>query len=387
MKIVLAIIFLLTWLLIGMAVAITAKSKAAKPPAPEVVEAIPTTAVTSEPLMTDEPLITDEPPITEAVAYVSKEPIVDTDKALYTYEEMQDDLTQFAERYAEQIVVNTLSKTVDDRRLLEVIVGNASAPKKIVIQASIHGREYINTLLVMRQIEELLMNYDTGSYNGIQYSTLLDNVAFHIIPMANPDGVTISQMGVDGIISESLRRSLAECYEHDTAGGANDDGRYWEKWKANARGVDLNRNFDAGWQEFVGSSSPSSEKYKGVEPASEIETQAILALVRKTAAVSVISYHSAGNLIYWDYGSTGEIYEADRQLAQMVSAVTGYGPQSSIQSATDAAGCSDYYVLKEGIPAITIENGGGQCPLSINEFESIWNSNKELLPALAAFYQ
>ena len=47
-----------------------------------------------------------------------------------------------------------------------------------------------------------------------------------------------------------------------------------QRWKANARGVDLNRNFDIGWASYIGAPAPYGEGYKGPSPASEPETQA-----------------------------------------------------------------------------------------------------------------
>lgn len=120
-----------------------------------------------------------------------------------------------------------------------------------------------------------------------------------------------------------------------------------------------------------------------------ITDEQALAAIKKFCLKSdpdLISYHSTGSVIYWDYGSSGEVYEKDAELAGLVSSLTGYERSSSVQSAQDAAGCSDYFVLKEYIPPVTIENGYSACPIGIEEFPSIWASNAELLPALAYNY-
>lgn len=54
--------------------------------------------------------------------------------------------------------------------------------------------------------------------------------------------------------------------------------------------------------------------------------------------------------------------------------------------ATDAAGCSDYFVLKLGIVAVTIENGGSQCPMPVEEYQPMYQRNQNLWPALAEMY-
>ena len=111
--------------------------------------------------------------------------------------------------------------------------------------------------------------------------------------MVNPDGVTISQKGVDGISDAVLKSQLEDCYQQDlVSGNAYSDSRqYFALWKANARGVDLNRNFDAGWEEYTGAANPASECYKGTSPASEAEAQAILSVSQNYDLDCCIAYH------------------------------------------------------------------------------------------------
>lgn len=314
--------------------------------------------------------------------------VVSTNTAFYTYGTMIRDLNFLKNKYFVLFGIRELAQTADQRSILDVVLGNPEADTQIIIQSAIHGREYLNTLLAMKQLEHILEQYSTAAYKGIPYAKLLEQICFHILPMTNPDGVTISQRGVHGIRSEDLRKELKACYHNDLMQGYTqaNENTYWSRFKANARGVDLNRNFDAGWEAFQGSNMPSFERYKGAAPASEIETRAILELAERNNAICVISYHSAGDLIYWDYGSKGSVYEKDRELAKLAAGVTGYPMEPTWQNETDAAGCSDYFVLKKGIAAITIENGAGTCPLSIDKFAAIWNANYRLWPALAAFY-
>jgi len=314
--------------------------------------------------------------------------IVSTGTAFYTYGNMLRDLNSLRNKYPAFFRISELGQTADQRSIIDVILGNPEADTQIIIQSTIHGREYLNTLLVMKQLEDILSQYDSAAYKGIPYAKLLDQTCFHILPMTNPDGVTICQRGVHGIQSKNLRKGLKRCYHNDLIQGhtAANENTYWLQFKANAHGVDLNRNFAAGWETFQGSDYPSFERYKGTAPASEIETQALLSIAERNNVICAVSYHSAGNLIYWDYGSKGSVYESNRELAEMAAGITGYITESTLQNETDAAGCSDYFVLKKGIAAITIENGSGTCPLSIDEFEAIWNANRQLWPALAAFH-
>lgn len=314
-------------------------------------------------------------------------PIVQVSTLAYSYDLMMENLNALKERYPGMIELNSRAETADGREIVEVILGSREAVHHILIQASIHGREHMNTVLAMNQIEDYLRGYYERRYNGVLWSDLYQDVCIHVIPMSNPDGVMISQQGADAVRDEELKQNLLQCYNRDLADGtfSGDQERYFRQWKANAKGVDLNRNFDEEWDSYIGRTRPSSERYKGDSAASEEETRAILGVLKDFELDCCISYHSYGNLIYWNYGSQGEVYEADRRLAECVSAATSYELHSTVRDSTDSAGCSDYFVLKEGIPAVTIENGGQDCPLPIEEYQPIYMRNQNLWPALAEF--
>ena len=58
---------------------------------------------------------------------------------------------------------------------------------------------------------------NNGTYMTQPLSNILGQVAFHFVPMLNPDGVTISQMGENGIQSEELRQTMQAAYAADKA--------------------------------------------------------------------------------------------------------------------------------------------------------------------------
>jgi hypothetical protein len=66
--------------------------------------------------------------------------------------------------------------------------------------------------------------------------------------------------------------------------------------RKNERGVDLNRNFDAHWEEVsygygLASDDPKSPTYRGPYPNSEPETQAVIEFIEYTKPHTVFSYH------------------------------------------------------------------------------------------------
>ena len=73
----------------------------------------------------------------------------------YTYQEMQVDLNSLKATYP-KMQMDVLGNTIDGRQLYHVVVGNPSAPHKILVHGGIHAREYISSQLVMREIVALL---------------------------------------------------------------------------------------------------------------------------------------------------------------------------------------------------------------------------------------
>ena len=317
--------------------------------------------------------------------------IVATDSALYTYDMVMRDIYFLKQRYPDLCEIIKLGTTADGRDIIDVAVGSKTASKDVIIQYSMHAREYINTLLGMKQLEELLKGMQGGAeYNGIPYSTILQDVRLHIIPLMNPDGVTISQLGFDGINSETIRADLNKIWATDNEAGRGDVNlaAYTSTWKANALGVDLNRNYDTLWEDagVGGTTEPSSARYPGPFAHSENETVALLALEEAVNCFAQIAYHSEGDLIFWNYGVEGDLYAKDEQLAQVVAATTGYPLESTVTSNQSTSGCSDYFIRELGVPSITIETGTGDCPIGIDQWDGIWSRNAQVLPAVAELF-
>lgn len=314
--------------------------------------------------------------------------IVDTSKADYTYSEMVDDLCLLNKKYKNQMKLNVLGKSYDNRNIYEVILGNQQTDKHFLILGSIHGSEYLNSLLLMKQLEYYLEAYEKKRYNGVRFKDLFEKAAFHIVPMTNPDGVTICQKGINGIVDLHLKKYIYKCYKDDLRDGITDDHyeKYLKKWKANARGVDLNRNFNAAWESINQVNHPSYRNYKGEFYESELETKILVQLTKKYNFLGTISYHSSGELIYWDYEHSLRKNECSL-MADIAAKVTGYkkGLTDNSYNNVVSGGYKDWASSKENhpIPSITVETGKGGCPLEISEFNQIWFENYNLWAAYA----
>lgn len=297
----------------------------------------------------------------------------------YTYQEMQVDLNSLKATYP-KMQMDVLGNTIDGRQLYHVVVGNPSAPHKILVHGGIHAREYISSQLVMREIVALLeMQQNNLLYHGQSVATLLQNTCIHFVPMVNPDGITLVQGGVDALNTQAAKTMVMSMAAQDQV---TDLATYLRKWKNNINGVNLNRNFDAFWQEATPKvDHPSNMFYKGTGPESEVESKALANLCRQIMPDYTISYHTQGRVIYWYFGETGNYKAKGQYLANVVHQNTGY-TISDTWSQTDAAGFKDWAVQKLDIPSVTIELGRGTSPVDESQITQMWTENDGILPDL-----
>ena len=273
--------------------------------------------------------------------------------ATYTYEQMLDDLIEFDQRYPDLVDLEIIGYTTMGEQIPVIRVGNENAKYHILFQASIHGREHATTWVLMALLDYWLDR-------GIDAYT---DTCFHIIPMVNPDGVRISQ-------TATLPDSLLAVYQNDLKNGYTSLSKeaYAKNWKANGRGVDLNRNFDAGWSSITNRTSPSSELYRGTSVFSEPETQALREYTQRYTFNTTISYHAMGSAVYYDYGNNTAVNNKGLSLGREVCSVTGYHLIDSV--GIDSAGYKDWVIQELKIPSLTVEIGSQSAPLAERELYS-----------------
>jgi g-D-glutamyl-meso-diaminopimelate peptidase len=188
-----------------------------------------------------------------------------------------------------------------------------------------------------------------------------------IVPCVNPDGVDIA---VHGAVAAGVYAPFVA-----STGMA-------ERWQANARGVDINHNFDAAWQCVkrrecaAGITAPCATRFGGCHAESEPETRALTALCRQRNPSRVLALHSQGREIYWDFGQ-----HTPRQslpLAQKMSEVSGYRVASPEPMAT-GGGFKDWFISRFHRCGFTVEMGLGQNPLPLRDFEAEYPLVKAIL--------
>ncbi len=316
----------------------------------------------------------------------AKGTIVDCSEREYSYLEMQEDLARLAGLYPQIFSYHSFGKSAAGREMYVAVLGNPNASRQILVSAGIHGREYLTPLLVMKQLEFYLGYYNTGSCGGVSYATLFDNCCFYVVPMTNPDGIMLSQAGISTVSDQTLYNRIYAAYYKDFEEGYTQQtniNEYLKIWKANANGVDLNRNFDARWSELVTMDRVSHKNYKGESAASEPETRAMVELTESLPNLqAVLCIHSQGEVLYWNCGQSTALASATRSFTAMIARANGY---YIVDERNNDASYSDWCALKKGLIAVTVETGVDACPLPISQFPTIWEDNFELF-ALSALY-
>lgn len=67
-------------------------------------------------------------------------------------------------------------------------------PINVLLNGSHHAREWISTILLMKMAEHIAVSdRNDAQWGKYRIRDLLDHVTFQIVPMVNPDGVTLQR--------------------------------------------------------------------------------------------------------------------------------------------------------------------------------------------------
>lgn len=278
--------------------------------------------------------------------------IVNLKQYCYSYSVMSEQLMELSRRY-HFLEIKSIGRSVMGRSIYMGHIGCSS--RRIHINASHHANEWITTYILMKCIEKLCEEIDRDQMS-------LEEINFDFIPMVNPDGVELCLYGLEMIMTEKQKEKLIKMNE----GVSN-----FSRWKANIRGVDLNRNYDAGFLKYKRISdkkSPSYAHYAGSMPECEPESKALAEFTRKRLYDMVIAYHTQGEVIYWNYMNV-EVPTA-KEYAIMFSEVSGYKLDVPDELAA-SGGYKDWFIETYHKPGFTIECGIGENPISVSQAENI----------------
>ncbi|MGM9943733.1 MAG: M14 family zinc carboxypeptidase [Lysinibacillus sp.] len=259
--------------------------------------------------------------------------------------------------YPDFTQLELIGKSVEGRNIHALKVGTGK--KMILMDASTHAREHMATNVLMEMIDEYTVAYANNSNFGkYNVRSVLSNVSIWFVPMVNPDGVTLVQYGPNAMKNPAQVKKINNY--------SSDFGR----WKANARGVDLNRNFDARWAGLP-KGSPSWHMYRGLAPFSEPESKALGQFMSKYPFKTNLAIHSSGQIIYWGYNEQTKFRNTN--LARLLSNTTGHSLVKSSQTAPSGAS-TVYFTKVTGMPGMTIEIApyAGNAPVPLLRWNDVW---------------
>ena len=261
------------------------------------------------------------------------------------------------------LTLSYIGTSILDRAIPILHIGTGK--RRVLYVGAHHGMEWITSLILTQFLEELCeMIKSQSRICGIYPCDLLEGYTLSIIPMLNPDGV---EYQIHGITEDNpLRDRLLEMN-----GGSLD----FSSWQANARGVDLNHNYDAGFDEYkklekeqkIKKGAPT--RYSGECAESEPEVAALCNLMRFSAPWhGVMTLHTQGEEIFSPTVKNGE---RGTVTARRLSQLTGYR-LSRAEGLAAYGGMSDWCAEKLSTPSFTMECGRGKNPLPISQASSIY---------------
>lgn len=246
--------------------------------------------------------------------------------------------------------------TAQGRHLFALVISDnvdvrEDEPAVLLVSAH-HAREIVTPLIALEAAGQLLNGYGTAP----DITAAVDSQEIWIIPVQNPDG-----------------------YNHVFVAD--------NTWRKNRRilptgiGVDLNRNYPPGWGAGCGGgTSGSSSTYQGPAPASEPETQTLIALSDDRRFAKVLDFHSSGQEARYGYGCW--THPLDSFLADEAAAFSLTAGWSGATGSSCCLAGEIHYQMKSGAHALLLETATEFQPTYFAgklEAIAVWNGIRQTL--------
>lgn len=265
----------------------------------------------------------------------------------YSYQRMTEDLMRLCRTFP-FLAVDSIGQSVAGREIPAVRLG--TGPIEIHYNAAMHANEWITAPILMRFLEEAAYAYMRGiCYRGRDMQHIFSKTSLWAVPMINPDGVEMV---------------LAEPHS-------------FSNWKANLRGIDLNDQFPAHWEEERARRSvhmPGERDYGGEAPLTEPEAMALASFTCLHDFQLVLALHTQGREIYWNYRDLEP--PCSEAIAARLAHVSGY---KAVKLSDSDAGYKDWFIQEFRRPGFTVEVGLGTNPLSPEWLPQLYEEVADLL--------
>lgn len=288
----------------------------------------------------------------------------------YTYNVLENDIKGLQARYP-FLEVGSIGESVAGRNLYYIRLGEGE--NKVLYNAAHHSLEWITTPVLMKFIENFLINYTEGKkMQEYDLDSIWNRTSIYIVPMVNPDGIDLV---LNGVSEDNPYYKELMVWNHDSRD-------FSSIWQANIRGVDLNHNYPALWEkskeaeEMLGIFGPGSTRYSGEAPLTEPECIAMVDFTNRMDPGLILDYHSQGEVIFWDFQNMAS--DEALKIGERLAEISGY-ELAEAHGITSYAGYKDWFIKDYGRPGYTIEIGQGINPLPIAQFDEIYANNEIVL--------
>ena len=262
-----------------------------------------------------------------------------------------------------------IGESLVGRDIFALFAGNMGNPT--LFAGGFHALEWLTVSVLLKFTQKLCdAAYCDDALCDVDVTKTLATRGVIIVPCINPDGVEIVLSGVES--AGRYSRTVLDISKGDLS-----------EWNANARGVDINHNFDAGWEKLheielsQGISKPAPRRYGGAYPESEPETKALTSLCRNYNLRKVMALHSQGEEIYWRFGN--KTPHDSRAIGEILARSSGYTLTSPDGEIASYGGFKDWFISEFARHGFTVEIGKGKNPLPIGELENIYAKIEEML--------
>ncbi len=292
--------------------------------------------------------------------YTVKPTIFDYSTNLKIFEELSSEFSFLKPSVA--------GRTALGRGIFSLSLGNEK--NSVILAGGFHGSEWL-TCLALYMFTERLCRCITEKklLCGVDLERAFTQLGVTVIPCVNPDGVEIATHGTQG--ARGLKNHVASI-------GCED----YSKWNANALGVDINHNFNAGWDKLrqmeleEGITGPAPRRYGGEYAESEAETRTLTRLCRLKKFRSCMAVHSQGEELFWQYGENTP--KSSEMMAKILADSCGYRLVNNA-GLYSHGGFKDWFIEEFSAPGFTMEIGKGENPLPKEELYSIYAGIEEAL--------
>lgn len=290
--------------------------------------------------------------------------------SLLTYNELTERIGKLERSYG-FVKTGYFGESCCGRKLPYFTVGEGR--KSVLYVASVHASEWMTSELILRFAEDYCETVSAGGrFFGNDARAIFRMRRAVIVPMLNPDGAELCIRFEDAAnpVMEELRKLSGGDFTH---------------WQANGRGVDLNHNFDAGFDKYKlieaenGFGRPGAGKFSGESAESEPETAALCKMIRDDPPDLLLALHTQGREIYCDFD--GYVPPHGAAIAARMSRISGY---RVAKPEGDAAygGMKDWFIKEFDRPGFTVECGKGENPLPPEMTGSVYAETARMLAAM-----